>query len=148
MARGIHDILEFRMKNNVYSTKDILTAHISYSGFVLMQSSDYKEVVLEFAKEMQKMLHIFPVPTLNPFMDELDKYNTDDGLECLCYYIKEKMSVINQEKVDNLRDVVKIEVPFDIILVNAIPILDNESLTIEKGTIQTLFYRREIKGDE
>ncbi len=148
MPRGIHDILEWRMKNGIYSSKDILTAYISYTDFVYIQSSDYKKVIENFAKEMEKMIHLFPVPTMNPFIDKLEKYNSDNGLECLNCYIEENMTILSQDQADNLRDAVKIEVPFDIILVNAIPILDNENFTIERGTIQTLFYRREIKGDE
>ena len=102
MARGIHDILEWRMKNGIYSSTDILTAYISYTDFVYTQSSDYKEVIKNFAKEVEKMIHLFPVPTMNPFIDKLEEYNSDNGLECLNYYIKENMTVLSQDQADNL----------------------------------------------
>ena len=80
-------------------------------------------------------------------MDKVNEYESDVGMECLKMYIKDHMTVVSRDKVDNHRDVVKLQVPFDLLMVNTIPIFDNESLTIEKATVQTLFYRHEIKGD-
>jgi hypothetical protein len=148
MSRGIHDLLEGRMKDGIYGSMDIIEAHISFPGFVETQSSQYEKIILEFAKEIEKMMHIWPAPTMNPFLDKLEKYNSDVGLECLKLFIKDNMIVKSRDKVDNYRDVVKIQVPFDILIVNVIPILENENLTIEKGTIQTLFYRHELEGGE
>ena len=136
-----------RMKEGRYGTLDVITAHISYASFTEHQSQNYEEPIQEYALEIKKMMDIWPSPTLNPFMDKVNEYESDVGMECLKMYIKDHMTVVSRDKVDNHRDVVKLQVPFDLLMVNTIPIFDNESLTIEKATVQTLFYRHEIKGD-
>ena len=105
-----------RMKEGRYGTLDVITAHISYASFTEHQSQNYEEPIQEYALEIKKMMDIWPSPTLNPFMDKVNEYESDVGMECLKMYIKDHMTVVSRDKVDNHRDVVKLQVPFDLLM--------------------------------
>ncbi len=147
MKSNIETRLESLVKIGKYATTDIAILEIVYAGFVVPGSIDYSDVIDKFAEKFLEMIRLMPHPTLNPVNDEILKHDEKDGPRGLKMHIKNSVSVVSREDMDNSRDVIVISAPFDLLLINVLPIFDCTELTIEHATIQTKFYREEIKEE-
>ena len=147
MKSDIEEKLTNLIKSKKYTTIDVIRADIAYTGFVKRASADYENVVQEFSEKILEVFKLMPHPTLNPMIDEILEYDEKDGPKGLTMYVEDNLEVIGRHDVDNLSEAVDVSVPVTVLMINILPFLDCEDLTVIRGTIQTLITRDEVLSD-
>ena len=144
---GIHDKIYFYIKRGGLGVTHAIDCIFSYSDFVLRGTVDTGDVIEKMSKEVDKLVRKGTHPTLNPFMDDMLEMNQDGSLQkTIQKYITEKHTS-KTEALDNQNDVMTIEAPFNLMMINVLPILEQKRIIIKKAVVQTPVTQIIIKED-
>lgn len=131
----------------MYGPMDVITATLCHKGFCQKDntSASFDSCILGAAEDLRECLQLGRHPTLNPVIDKIYEFKNEDnsGLEAIKLFIENK-SEIKREQLDNDNDIVILNIPVEILMVNAPPFVKSKKIEILKASVQTPLFRKEI----
>ncbi len=144
--KNISNILKRRLKNEAYGSLDVIEIEINFKALGSAGVVKCPKTINSFALELQKAITMGKHPTLNPVIDDVYEYKTDEnnGFEAFEEFIlyNGKFETVI---IDNHQSYIKINLPIKIMWINIEPFLENKSFIIESAVIQTPMFKQEIK---
>ena len=143
---NLKEKIKKQFENNLYGIVDVLTVTISHDFFVKRGTVTCHESIRKFTCELIETLKIGNLPNLNPMIDEVYKYKTEENtnFEAFDQFILEK-GQFKTSPVDKNKDFLNIAITVEIMWTNALPFAEHKTFNIESAEIQTGLFRREIQ---
>ena len=137
--------LKQQYEESMWGIIDGLTLNISCDYLVSSGTIVCKKSVRKFSCDLVETLKKGNLPNLNPVLDEVYKYKTEENtsLEAFDKFIIETAEFKTQP-IDTKQDFLNIETSVKIMWTNVLPFIDNQNIRIERAEIQTGLFRREI----
>ena len=131
---------------NLWGIVDVLTITVSHDYLVNRGDVVCVDSVEKFANELIKLLKAGKLPNLNPVLDEVYRFKTEENtnIDAFSSFIMQK-SEFSTEAVDKNKDFLNIKISMDIMWTNVLPFIGHKEIRIEKAIIQTGLFRKEIK---
>lgn len=140
--------LKTYIKKNAFNDWDTVTINMSYSKSVPSGTIYSDEAIAEFAQKFLAAAVAGKHPTLNPFIDILEKYRDDEVPEFLNTFTKFILEEgdFETEPLDDTKDYLKISCSFAILLGNLKSFLSDD-FTINDAVIQTALFKLNVGDD-
>lgn len=128
-----HKIIKKNLETGLWGPATGCDCDISFTAFCTKGDRTLLEPIRKMASEVKKVVLLGEHPTMNPFMDDLLKEETDDFEEAINSYIRDKCDLTFHD-FDIKQEIVEIDVKeMRFLMVNILPILEQEEIKITKA---------------
>lgn len=155
MTTNVHAQLKGHIQQGHFGTMTPVRCTLRFSNFVPKQSLDARDSINIMSKKINDLIMEGPHASLNPIMDHLidisEKSKSESKklslLEAIEIYVNQFHTKESYEG-DSENDVLILRVDVDMIMLNCLPFMDQESIMIEKATVQTPLFRYDVKQEK
>tara|TARA_B100000131_G_C18020229_1_gene574239 strand:- start:341 stop:787 length:447 start_codon:yes stop_codon:yes gene_type:complete len=138
-----HKQIKNNLETGFWGPATAADCSISYLTFCKKGDRVCTEPIGRMAAELKKVILAGDHPTMNPFMDELLKEETNDIEEAIKNFIT-KSCKLDFYDFDVKQDMIEINIEMRFMMVNILPILEQEEIKLTKAIALSAAFKKDL----